>query len=199
MLSSREGLPWAQLTTSRLLSEFRSLSDHGELNVMGFARLLSKMLFTANQNPTDTANQSYELASQLFACFDRNGNGLLNLRELFTGALFLCSHVSRDATAVTDLLSGMTMLCAQSQHDRLMAAFQIIDANGTGLLSGSELTCFLMTIAPPAVSQVDVMVLVARIFAEADVDRSGLLSYNEVRDKVLCLYRRKYCCSCSMR
>ena len=147
-------LPWASLTTRELIRVFTSETWDGRLDVNEFGRVLRRLL------GLDSVEGS-RLAAQLFPIFDRDGNGLLDFREVFV---------------------GMAMLCSDSREDKLRAVFQIMDADGSGTISRRELEQFLMTVAAWHVSMSEIRSAVSTVFREADTNRSGLISFSEVRD-----------------
>ena len=150
--ASPSGLPWASLTTRDLLRVFASESWDGQLDVNEFGRVLQKLL------GMDRASGS-ALAGQLFPCFDRDGNGLLDFREVFI---------------------GMAILCGGTREERLEAAFSIMDADGSGRVSRSELKQFLTAVAPRRTSPAEIQIVCSTIMFEADTNHSGFLTFQEV-------------------
>ena len=94
---------------------FRSEAWSGQLNLREFARVLTKLGIDAIH------------AKALFYCFDQDGSGELDYREVFI---------------------GLSLVLAGSQRDRLRAAFAMIDTNASGRISQAELEIFLLTVAP---------------------------------------------------
>ena len=146
------GLPWAALTTRELLRVFASESWDGQLDVNEFGRVLQKLL------GMDRASAS-ALAGQLFPCFDRDGNGLLDFREVFI---------------------GMAILCGGTRQERLEAAFSIMDADGSGRVSRTELKQFLCAVAPRRTSMAEINMMLSIIMREADTNFSGFITFQEV-------------------
>ena len=149
---SSSGLPWAGLTTRDLLRVFASESWDGQLDVNEFGRVLQKLL------GMDRASAS-ALAGQLFPCFDRDGNGLLDFREVFI---------------------GMAILCGGTRQERLEAAFSIMDADGSGRVSRREVQQFLVSVAPWHTSMNEIQRLTSTIMREADTNDSGQITFLEV-------------------
>ena len=150
--ASPTGLPWAALTTRELLRVFASESWDGQLDVNEFGRVLQKLL------GMDRASAS-ALAGQLFPCFDRDGNGLLDFREVFI---------------------GMAILCGGTRQERLEAAFSIMDADGSGRVSRTELKQFLCAVAPRRTSMAEINMMLSIIMREADTNFSGFITFQEV-------------------
>ena len=150
--TSPAGLPWAALTTRELLRVFASESWAGQLDVNEFGRVLQKLL------GMDRASAS-ALAGQLFPCFDRDGNGLLDFREVFI---------------------GMAILCGGTRQERLEAAFSIMDADGSGRVSRREVEQFLTAVAPAGTRNSKIDMLAATIMHEADTNDSGQITFLEV-------------------
>ena len=150
--ASPSGLPWASLTTRDLLRVFASESWDGQLDVNEFGRVLQKLL------GMDRASGS-ALAGQLFPCFDRDGNGLLDFREVFI---------------------GMAILCGGTREERLEAAFSIMDADGSGRVSRREVQQFLVSVAPWRTPLLEIQHLTSKIMAEADANNTGQLTFMEV-------------------
>ena len=150
--ASPTGLPWAALTTRELLRVFASESWAGQLDVNEFGRVLQKLL------GMDRASAS-ALAGQLFPCFDRDGNGLLDFREVFI---------------------GMAILCGGTRQERLEAAFSIMDADGSGRVSRREVQQFLVSVAPWHTSMNEIQRLTSTIMREADTNDSGQITFLEV-------------------
>ena len=94
----------------------------------------------------------------LFEAFDQDGNGQLDFKELFI---------------------GMALLLSATKRERLECAFMMMDANGSGRVSRDEVTKFLWFIAPRPVSEYEVVSLASRVMNEADVNRSGLVTFPE--------------------
>ena len=99
------------------------------------------------------------LAGQLFPCFDRDGNGLLDFREVFI---------------------GMAILCGGTREERLEAAFSIMDADGSGRVSRMELEQFFNTVAPPNTSRHAIIAFANMVMLVADTNHSGFLTFGEV-------------------
>jgi len=99
-----------------------------------------------------------EVGKRLFHAFDQDGNNELDFKEMFLGFAVL--------------LSG-------SNEERLECAFEMMDADGSGRVSLSEVKHFLTWIAPRSVSRHDVTALAQRIMAEADTNDSNQLTYKE--------------------
>ena len=131
---------------------FASESWDGQLDVNEFGRVLQKLLGMDRTG-------AYALAGQLFPCFDRDGNGLLDFREVFV---------------------GMSILCGGTREERLEAAFTIMDADGSGRVSRRELEQFLVTVAPWHTSMSEIQMVGSAIMREADTNNSGLITFLEV-------------------
>jgi len=149
--ASPTGLPWAALTTRELLRVFASESWDGQLDVNEFGRVLQKLL------GMDRASAS-ALAGQLFPCFDRDGNGLLDFREVFI---------------------GMAILCGGTRQERLEAAFSIMDADGSGRVSRSELEQFFFAVAPVHTSLHAITAFANMVMLVADTNHSGFITFQE--------------------
>jgi len=145
------GLPWASLNTHDLLRVFASESWDGQLDVNEFGRVLQKLL------GMDRSGGS-ALAGQLFPCFDRDGNGLLDFREVFV---------------------GMSILCGGTREERIEAAFTIMDADGSGHVSQSELMQFLVVVAPVHTSLQAIKAFTRMIMLVVDTNQSGQVSFVE--------------------
>ena len=148
------GLPWANLTSRELIRVFTSETWDGQLDVNEFGRVLQRLLDLPSRA------ESTKLARQLFPCFDRDNSGLLDFREVF---------------------GGMALLCSDTREEKLQAVFQIMDANGSGRISPQELEQFLIAVCAWYVSMSEIRSMVAQVFREADTNRSGLISFSEVR------------------
>ena len=105
----------------------------------------------------------------LFAAFDYDGNGFLDFREVFI---------------------GFTLLLSDSPEERLRCGFMMMDADGSGELTLSEVTAFLETIAPPEdTNQVEaepddwreerVRSMASAVMKEADLDGKGFITLEE--------------------
>ena len=138
--------------SQQLLRVFASESWDGQLDVNEFGRVLQKLL------GMDRASGS-ALAGQLFPCFDRDGNGLLDFREVFI---------------------GMAILCGGTREERLEAAFSIMDADGSGRVSRREVQQFLVSVAPWHTSAHEIQMLTSKIMTEADTNFSGQITFGEV-------------------
>jgi len=98
------------------------------------------------------------LAKRLFKCFDCNGDAGLDFREVFI---------------------GMALLCAGSNAERMEHMFKMMDANGSGRVSREEMVLFLQTVAPSSASRQEIGMLALQIIHEADVNKSGLITFAE--------------------
>ena len=69
------GLPWGALTTRELLRVFCSETWDGQLDVNEFGRMLQRLLGL-------NSVEGSRLSMKLFPGLDRDGNGLLDFREV---------------------------------------------------------------------------------------------------------------------
>ena len=151
--SSPASLPWARLTLDGLRSILASDAWKGAFRLVDFDRLARRAFCL------DNSIESSRITSRLFHCFDRDGNGLLDFREVFI---------------------GMAILCGSTREERLEAAFSIMDADGSGTVSRDEVEEFLLTVAPRQTSEVEIQKLASAIMCGADMNDSGKITFLEV-------------------
>jgi len=142
-----DDFPWSALRFGDLERAFTSESWASTLNLAEFERVLIKLGLDGRT-----------IGSALFSCFDLDGSGYLDFREVFL---------------------GIAMLLNGSYSERLQCLFMLIDDNGSGRLSGEEVQRFLGYIAPKGTHTLDLKELAARIMNEADTNRSGLITFRE--------------------
>jgi Ca2+-binding EF-hand superfamily protein len=145
--------PWSRLTSKDVLHLWRAEAWRGPLSLRDFERLVLRL------GPHWVEDR--EEVVRLFQCFDQDGSGHLDARELFI---------------------GLTLLCAESREERLRAMFTLMDANGTGRISRDELETFIRFLWPPGADSMHecrITLRTSRIMLEADQDRSGFISFAE--------------------
>jgi len=151
-VANQEGYPWDCISLATLVRFFNSEargSAEGELNMAEFRRFLGRLGF---------GREDLVYAEPLFAAFDTDGSGKLDMKETFI---------------------GMALLLSNSYEERLESCFMMIDSNNSGRISRDEVEAFLQTIAPNETSSFDIRALSVRIMNEADPNRSGLVTYTE--------------------
>jgi len=150
----REGdYPWSAFSSADILRLFRAESWHGRLSVTDFERILFRLGSYFGDDRTTV--------QKLFECFDQDGNGSLDFREMFI---------------------GLVLLCSESREQRLRAMFTLMDANGSGRISREELESFLHFLWPPSADSMHdcrITLRTSRIMLEADQNRSGLITFDE--------------------
>ena len=139
--------PWENVTTSDLMRVFREESWGGTLVLSEFEGVLTKL-----------GLGGLGIERPLFGAFDQDGNGQLDLREMFV---------------------GLALLLSSSQEARLECAFMLLDANGSGMVSLDEVTLFLSTVAPRPANHHEASTLASKVMQEADTNYSGLISFEE--------------------
>ena len=99
------------------------------------------------------------MTSNLFSCFDRDGSGLLDFREVFI---------------------GMSLLCSSTYDERIELVFEIMDDDSSGRISRHELEQFLIAVAPQLTTRADITELASQVMRGADDNNSGYITFREV-------------------
>ena len=133
--------------------------------------VLSKAAFLSAFEPFVLANtetkRAHVLLEHLFKLFDVDGNGFVDAAEL---------------------CAGLSVLCAGSVQDQLVAAFEALDINHQGFISIDEIYVYLVAtlkvlMAVDGVDGVDVEALAKQraveCFREADTNRDGKITFDE--------------------
>lgn len=128
----------------------------------------------ATELSSDESNGVHAVIDRLFTAFDMDANGFVDLNELASGLSVLCGGESRDA--------------------KVQAAFDLYDTNGDGLISEDEMAHYLGSVfkllyaldptreQSLGISADDLAsVTAAEIFAEADVNHDGRLTFDEFK------------------
>jgi Ca2+-binding EF-hand superfamily protein len=74
---------------------------------------------------------------------------------------------------------GLDLLLSSTREQRMECAFEMMDGNQSGRVSQQEIEVFIRTIAPPTTDRRMISPLAARIMSEADVNRSGMVTFSE--------------------
>ena len=152
VVAAEPDLALGRLTSRLLLRVYASQTWDGQLDVNEFASVLRKLLDL-------TIADASIIARRLFPAFDRDNSGLLDFQEVFI---------------------GMAMLCSDSPEDRIRTVFAIMDADGNGCISFSELEQFLVAVAPIYTSRAAVVQFAKMMMLVVDKNNSGHITFNEV-------------------
>mmetsp|Transcript_9937 Transcript_9937/g.18805 ORF Transcript_9937/g.18805 Transcript_9937/m.18805 type:complete len:2759 (+) Transcript_9937:118-8394(+) len=151
---------------------FSEALDRGtsSLSREAFLRVFTDIApISASTNP-----QFVGVVNRLFDIFDSDRNGSVDFGEL---------------------LSGLSILCAGSENDKVETAFQLYDLDGNGSISFYEMQLYLTSVfkivyeADPStraradgLSPEDLATVTAQsVFAEADINQDGQLSFAEFK------------------
>ncbi|XP_029442414.1 lysophosphatidylcholine acyltransferase 2 isoform X2 [Rhinatrema bivittatum] len=126
-------------------AEIASASKGGRIRIEEFAKFL--------KIPVS------DVVKELFALFDRNGDGTIDFREYVIGMTIVCNPVNTEET--------------------IMMAFKLFDIDEDGSITEAEFTSLLQSSL--GVHDIDV----SKIFNDMDTDGSGTISYSEFRDFAL--------------
>ncbi|KAG9410498.1 hypothetical protein AC1031_018539 [Aphanomyces cochlioides] len=109
----------------------------------------------------------------------------VSVESLFPSRLFAIFDVSkRDVLSFADLVRGLSILSQKATRDeKLRMAFQMLDPANSGFITREETTSMLKSCLEEskeiALTADQVDKLVASTFAEADMDRNGLIDFAE--------------------
>lgn len=122
----------------------------------------------------DESDRVHTVIDRLFTAFDTDANGVVDLNELASGLSVLCGGDTRDA--------------------KVQAAFELYDTDGDGLISEAEMVHYLGSVFrllyaldPTREQSLGIAsdelarVTAAEIFADADVNHDGRLTFDEFK------------------
>ncbi|ETP44618.1 hypothetical protein F442_08803 [Phytophthora nicotianae P10297] len=171
----RELTGLSALSASDLFSIFSASSSNngGKKEVLTrteFKRCFYAILERLNREPT---HEIAKFLDRLFDAFDEDES---------------------DCVDFVELSSGLSVLCGDSNEDKVMAAFSLFDTDGDGYITQQEMETYLASVfkvmyeTTPATRQfigIDAKTLAhyttLQAFEEADVNRDGKLSLEEFR------------------
>lgn len=123
--------------------------------------------------PPEQRRAFIETGHSLFDLFDTNGDGVVNM---------------------TELVSGLSVLCSGTKDDKLAASFRLFDEDGDGFITKLEMTRYLAAVfrvlfgaSPDTATAVGVSpevladVTATDVLSKADTDKDGRISLDEFR------------------
>ena len=155
-----------------LLSYFSASADAGgNISQHAFFECFAGLLESGVERSASDLAHIEAVLRDLFALFDRDGNGVVDMSEL--GA-------------------GLSVLCGGTRDDKVRAAFVMFDTNGDGFISLVEMVKYLASVykvlyqtSPETRGSLGVSpeqlaeVTARQCFAEADLNHDGRLSFEE--------------------
>jgi len=176
LASIRELTRLDQFAPSDVFEFFATRCSNGEVDRQTFEYCFRDIAMQKSPAMTSSEMDRLHLVmNRLFDAFDTNKSGVVEF---------------------TDLVSGLSVLCGGNKHDRAEAAFELYDYNGDGFISYEEMLSYLTSVfkvmfqlepsstngmAPGTTPYMVADATAQRIFAEADVNHDGRLSFNEFR------------------
>merc|ERR1711953_1209483 len=127
---------------------------------------------------------------------DRDKSGTLEPSEFFEIPELANNPLVRRVIAVLDrnndgnisfleFVHGLNSLSAGASHDeKLRFAFQIYDINNDGFISNGELFTVLKMMVGNNLTDVQLQQLVDRTIIKGDLDRDGMLNFEEFKNMV---------------
>lgn len=150
-----------------------SADQEGNISQPVFFRCFNKLLAKDGQISRETQMKSQELLQELFALFDSDQNGVVDVQEL--GA-------------------GLSILCGGSRADKAKSMFTLYDVNHDGYISPEEMTSYLTSIfkvmfkaSPELLAKIGMMpeqlanATTRECFLAFDQNQDGQLSFDEFR------------------
>lgn len=167
LMELSQRLHFDKCTAEEVFDVFADRANDGSLNRNRF-RDAYMILMRLKQIRIDPQVVQRDL-DRIFDIFDVDGNGLVDFEEL----------------------SGVSVLCAGSRTDKVLAAFKLYDYNNDGYISLAEMETYMastfrmLEMAQPGRLPMDpdelAEVTARACFEEADTDGDGRLSFEEFR------------------
>jgi len=160
-------------TVEDLLGVFEACEDEdGNISEADFERCIRALMLSKGATSKELS-ACRPISRRVFRAFDSNSNGLVDHDEL---------------------VSGLSVLCAGSQDDKIRAVFNLYDENGDGVISVPEMTKYLTAVfrviydtVPGTADQLGVSpeelakATTAKCFREADTNQDGNLTLDEFK------------------